>query len=273
MATKLNLNQNKSLGQHWLIDPDILEQISSSLNNIEHDYDFILEVGPGKGALTQYLLRKVKAENKTLIGVELDERMFAHLNNQYSNAKYIKLINANYLDFNEDDLPSASYIIIANLPYNISSPVFSKLIDIELKPKGASLLIQKEVAERMRASAGQKGCSPLSIKLNNIYETELGLIVPKSAFDPPPKVTSRIIKLKLRAKPLVEPQPMSDLMRLVNMGFKFRRKKLINNLSINFDAAKLKLIFLKCDIDPNSRAENLNLDQWLQLSSSLSRNF
>lgn len=282
MSRKSNLVQNKSLGQHWLVDQDVLKQISKSLNLIDpKTYDLILEIGPGRGALTQYLLKVVKSEGKHLVAVEFDDRMYAHLQKQYPSAQNLKLIHQDYLKFNEEDLlhsldgstsATLSYIIIANLPYNISSPIFAKLVNIKLKPIAASLLIQKEVAQRLVAEAGQKGCSPLSIKLNNIYETELGLVVPKSAFDPPPKVTSQIIKLKLRSQPIIPEQQMDSLMKLVNIGFKFRRKKLINNLSSTFDLSKLKSTFEECNIDLNSRAENLSLTQWVGAAFSLGLN-
>jgi 16S rRNA (adenine1518-N6/adenine1519-N6)-dimethyltransferase len=261
---KLNLNQDKSLGQHWLTDQDILERIKESLNGL--NYDLILEVGPGKGALTHHLLKKVKSEGKHLIVVEFDERMAGHLQNQYPGSKNIKIINQDYLKFNEAELSSDSYIIIANLPYNISSPIFSKLVDAKLKPRAAALLVQKEVAQRLNSSAGQKGCSPLSIKLNNFYETELGLIVPKEAFEPPPKVTSQVIKLKLREVPILSSTELEKVLPIINFGFKFRRKKLINSLSSKFRVEDLKSVFEKNNIKLNTRAEELSLNQWHELS-------
>jgi 16S rRNA (adenine1518-N6/adenine1519-N6)-dimethyltransferase len=197
--------------------------------------------------------------------------MFTHLKNQYPGSKDISLINEDYLKFSEEALNSQKYIIIANLPYNISSPIFSKLVDAKLKPAGAALLVQKEVASRLASPAGEKRCSPLSIKLNNFYQTELGLIVPKEAFSPPPKVTSQIIKLKLRRDaPILNQAELDSVMNIVNAGFRFRRKKLINSLAVKFSSEDLKSIFEGSGISLDARPEQLSLEQWRKLSLALS---
>lgn len=289
---KPNLKQDKSLGQHWLVDEMILDKIALSLEGF--DYDAILEVGPGKGALTSYLLKKIKSEGKHLFAVEFDERMYQHLQKQYKENNNITIINQDYLKFNEEELlphPGAStcpissdqladgegvkeaskkmqffnYIIIANLPYNISSPIFNKLITAKLKPAGAALLVQKEVAVRLASGAGQRNSSPLSIELNNYYETELGIVVPKEAFDPPPKVTSQVIKLKLREE-TVFGENLAGVMKLVRLGFKMRRKKLINNLaSLSISNQNLSLILAELNIETSIRAEQMTNKQWLEL--------
>lgn len=264
-----NLKQDKSLGQHWLVDEMILDKIAISLEGI--DYDAILEVGPGKGALTSYLLKKVRGGGKHLFAVEFDERMYQHLQKQYKENNNITIINQDYLKFNEEDQPLGNYIIIANLPYNISSPIFNKLITARLKPAGAALLVQKEVAVRLASGAGQRNSSPLSIELNNYYETELGIIVPKEAFDPPPKVTSQVIKLTLKDETIFG-NNINGVMKLVRLGFKMRRKKLVNNLSsLGLNTDRLSSMLTQLKIDINIRAEQMSSRQWLKLYLSFNQ--
>ena len=259
--SKSNLGQDKSLGQHWLIDELVLDNIALSLSEV--NCNSVLEIGPGKGALTSYLLKKNQGGH--LFVVEFDERMSEHLKKQYLGNKNITVINQDYLKFSEQDYFEGDYVIIANLPYNISSPIFNKLITTKLKPVAAALLVQKEVASRLSSAAGERNSSPLSIELNNYYQTELGIIVPKEAFDPPPKVTSQIIKLKLREE-TVFGENLAGVMKLVRLGFKMRRKKLINNLaSLNISNQNLSLILAELNIETSIRAEQMTNKQWLEL--------
>lgn len=259
--SKSNLGQDKSLGQHWLIDELVLDNIALSLSEV--NCDSVLEIGPGKGALTSYLLKKI--EGGHLFAVEFDERMSEHLKKQYLGNKNITVINQDYLKFSEQDYFEGDYVIIANLPYNISSPIFNKLITTKLKPVAAALLVQKEVASRLSSAAGERNSSPLSIELNNYYQAELGIIVPKEAFDPPPKVTSQVIKLKLREE-TVFGENLAGVMKLVRLGFKMRRKKLINNLaSLNISNQNLSLMLTELNIETSIRAEQMTNGQWLEL--------
>ena len=255
------LAQDKSLGQHWLIDELVLDNIALSLSEV--NCNSILEIGPGKGALTSYLLKKI--DEGHLFVVEFDERMSKHLKKQYLGNKNITVINQDYLKFSEQDYFEGDYVIIANLPYNISSPIFNKLITTKLKPVAAALLVQKEVASRLSSAAGERNSSPLSIELNNYYQTELGIIVPKEAFDPPPKVTSQVIKLKLREE-TVFGENLAGVMKLVRLGFKMRRKKLINNLaSLNISNQNLSLMLTELNIETSIRAEQMTNGRWLEL--------
>ena len=264
-----NLKNNKSLGQHWLRDREILDAIAFSAE-IE-DGDFVLEIGPGLGTLTSSLL-KFAGKNGRVLSVEFDENLAKKLPAQFP-GKNLEIINADFLDFDLSKLPK-NYKVAANVPYYITSKIVEKLLTSENKPSVAALLVQKEVAERMAAKAGE--LSILAIASQIYAEVSLDILVPREFFTPPPKVDSQVVVLKSRERNLIEifnsknncEVSEREFFRIVKAGFAAKRKKIAKSLSANLAISKERTaeILEKCEISPDLRAQDLNIEEWLKIS-------
>ena len=264
-----NLKNNKSLGQHWLRDREILDAIAFSAE-IE-DGDFVLEIGPGLGTLTSSLL-KFAGKNGRVLSVEFDENLAKKLPAQFP-GKNLEIINADFLDFNLSELPK-NYKVAANVPYYITSKIVEKLLTSENKPSVAALLVQKEVAERMAAKASE--LSILAIASQIYAEVSLDILVPREFFTPPPKVDSQVVVLKSRERNLIEifnsknncEVSEREFFRIIKAGFAAKRKKIAKSLSANLAISKEQTaeILEKCEISPDLRAQDLNIEEWLKIS-------
>lgn len=264
-----NLKNNKSLGQHWLRDREILDAIAFSAE-IE-DGDFVLEIGPGLGTLTSSLL-KFAGKNGRVLSVEFDENLAKKLPAQFP-GKNLEIINADFLDFDLSKLPK-NYKVAANVPYYITSKIVEKLLTSENKPSVAALLVQKEVAERMAAKAGE--LSILAIASQIYAEVSLDILVPRKFFTPPPKVDSQVVVLKSREHNMIEifnsknncEISEKEFFRIVKAGFAAKRKKIAKSLSANLAISKEQTaeILEKCKISPDLRAQDLNIEEWLKIS-------
>ena len=264
-----NLKNNKSLGQHWLRDREILDAIAFSAE-IE-DGDFVLEIGPGLGTLTSSLL-KFAGKNGRVLSVEFDENLAKKLPAQFP-GKNLEIINADFLDFDLSKLPK-NYKVAANVPYYITSKIVEKLLTSENKPSVAALLVQKEVAERMAAKASE--LSILAIASQIYAEVSLDILVPREFFTPPPKVDSQVVVLKSRERNLIEifnsknncEVSEREFFRIVKAGFAAKRKKIAKSLSANLAISKEQTaeILEKCKISPDLRAQDLNIEEWLKIS-------
>jgi 16S rRNA (adenine1518-N6/adenine1519-N6)-dimethyltransferase len=237
---------NKSLGQHWLRDEDSLEAIAEAAD-LTND-DLVL------GA-------------KEVIAVELDPRLCQDLP-KLVNAPNLKVINADILKFNLNDIP-AGYKIAANLPYYLTSNFIRVISESANPPKLAVILIQKEVAERLNAGPGSM--SILSATAQFYWEVSLGLEVPAEFFDPPPKVDSQVVILNRRPKPLFDVDA-KDFFRIVKAGFSQKRKTLLNSLSagLRIDKEEINKVCTASGVDSGRRAQSLSLDEWQSLYKELS---
>ena len=264
-----NLKNNKSLGQHWLRDREILDAIAFSAE-IE-DGDFVLEIGPGLGTLTSSLL-KFAGKNGRVLSVEFDENLAKKLPAQFP-GKNLEIINADFLDFDLLKLPK-NYKVAANVPYYITSKIVEKLLTSENKPSVAALLVQKEVAERMAAKAGE--LSILAIASQIYAEVSLDILVPREFFTPPPKVDSQVVVLKSREHNLIEifnsknscEISEREFFRIIKAGFAAKRKKIAKSLSANLAISKERTaeILEKCEISPDLRAQDLEIEEWLKIA-------
>lgn len=264
-----NIKNNKSLGQHWLRDREILDAIAFSAE-IE-DGDFVLEIGPGLGTLTSSLL-KFAGKNGRILSVEFDENLAKKLPAQFP-GKNLEIINADFLDFDLSELPK-NYKVAANVPYYITSKIVEKLLTSENKPSVAALLVQKEVAERMAAKAGE--LSILAIASQIYAEVSLDILVPREFFTPPPKVDSQVVVLKSREHNLIEifnsknncEVSEREFFRIVKAGFAAKRKKISKSLSANLAISKERTaeILEKCEISPDLRAQDLEIKEWLKIA-------
>lgn len=247
----------KHLGQHWLRDSEALKAMVTAADVSVGDT--VVEIGPGLGTLTTEL---VKVATK-VIAVEFDELLATELPFRVP-AENLEVIQADILKFDFGSLPK-DYKVVANIPYYLTSNLLRLLCE-SLNPfSQAALLVQKEVAERVGANAGQT--SLLSISVQFYAQVGLGRVVPASLFEPPPKVDSQILKLTYRNEPLFPEVDSKKFFRLVKAGFSERRKKLRSSLSGGLGITKdeAEALMQEAKIDPNLRAQALSLDDWHRL--------
>jgi len=251
----------KSLGQHWLKDRDILGNIADDAN-IGPD-ETVLEIGPGLGTLTSELLRRAKK----VIAVELDGELAAKLPKQFPGTS-LEVVNQDILSFDLTRLPE-NYVVVANVPYYITSKIIKLLTTAGNKPRTIVLLIQKEVAVRLAAQPGDM--SILAVSAQIYANVELGDVVPAKFFTPPPKVDSQVVILNTRAEALVSPEDEKLFFRVVKAGFSAKRKKLRSSISSGLHISKPEAeeLLKGIGISPDDRAEQLSLDDWLRLTAAV----
>jgi 16S rRNA (adenine1518-N6/adenine1519-N6)-dimethyltransferase len=241
----------KSLGQHFLKDESICQQIVDAL--LENKPQQLVEVGPGAGALTKYLLQ---LENLAFKAVELDGEKVNYLNATYP-AIQGKLIHESFLDIQPPF--EGLFTVIGNFPYNISSQILFKMLDWKEQVPEVIGMFQKEVAERVAAKPKSKAYGIISVLIQFYYEVAYLFDVPPSSFNPPPKVMSGVIRMKRKAATL-EVKSEKYFVQLVKQAFSQRRKMLRNPLKGMFDAEVLKEELF------NKRAEELTLEDFAALT-------
>jgi 16S rRNA (adenine1518-N6/adenine1519-N6)-dimethyltransferase len=262
------MQAKKSLGQHWLNDPASLRQIVGQAQLTSDDV--VLEIGPGKGALTRYLL----ASGARVIAVEYDKALATFLANDFANSRAnreipsalstesanFQLISADFLDFDLESLP-AGYKIIGNIPYYITGKIVRKCLSARNKPSLVVLLVQKEVAQRIAASAGE--LSIIGVLSQFYAEVSLGAVVSADRFSPPPKVDSQVVVL--RPRPEVKRDKIFE--SVVRAGFSAKRKKLKTALAGGLGITKTasENLLKSAAIDPDRRAQDLSLSDWRKL--------
>lgn len=241
----------KSLGQHFLKDESICKRIAAAL--LEEPFERLLEVGPGGGALTKYLL---PIPNITFKAVELDNEKVVYLEATYPAIKG-KIIHESVLEM---DAPfTEDFAVVGNFPYNISSQILFKVIEWKEQVPVMIGMFQKEVAQRIVSQPGSKVYGILSVLVQAFYEVEYLFDVPPESFNPPPKVVSGMIRLKRKAEPVTIKSERS-LFVLVKAAFNQRRKMLRNSLKSLFDEEILQdELFTK-------RAEQLSIEQFAELT-------
>jgi len=253
---------NKSLGQHWLHDRDILAHIADCA--ALQASDTVLEIGPGLGTLTSELLRRADK----VVAVEYDEQLALKLPGQFP-GKNLEVIFEDILQFDLSTLPSG-YKVVANVPYYITSKIVQRLMTATNKPATTVLLVQKEVAERLAATPGDMSILAISAQLYS--EVTLGNVVPAAFFTPPPKVDSQVVILRTRQQSLLGGVAEKDFFRVVKAGFSSKRKKLRTSLAGGLGIQKdaVELLLRSVAISPDNRAEDLSIDQWLELARAWS---
>jgi len=248
----------KSLGQHWLKDRVVLSDIAEAAKITP--FDTVLEIGPGLGTLTSELLRRAEK----VIAVELDGELAAKLPGQFP-GKTLQVVHEDILTYDLSHLPK-DYIVVANVPYYITSKIIQKLLTDANKPKRIVLLIQKEVAERLAAEPGNM--SILAVSAQIYAEVHLDQIVPARFFTPPPKVDSQVVVVQTRPAPLVAPEDEKKFFRVVKAGFSSKRKKLRSSMSAGLGLTKpdTEVLLKRANISPDVRAEALSIEQWSALT-------
>lgn len=248
------MKNNKSLGQHWLKNREILNQIAT-LSCPKISKRACLEIGPGLGTLTSSLLKHFSE----VIAIEFDQKLAENLPKSFP-GKNLKVINEDILKFDLNTIETP-YVVAGNIPYYITSPIITKLLTSENKPERIVLLIQKEVAERIAAAVGHH--TFLSLFVQNFASVELGPVVGREEFTPPPKVDSQVIILT----PLKTPQISKKVLNFAKIGFSSPRKKLTANLATfyHLDKQELGQTLISLDLNPDCRPSDLTHQDWQRL--------
>jgi 16S rRNA (adenine1518-N6/adenine1519-N6)-dimethyltransferase len=265
---KNNINPARSKGQNFLISEKVYDKIIESAELKKND--IILEVGPGLGFLT----RKLAKIADKVIAVELDDKLakILHTSLVSEGIKNVKVLNEDVLKFQISDLrfKNEKFKIVANLPYNITSYFLRNFLSAEIKPELMVLMLQKEVAQRIVAKPGEM--SKLSVSVQYYSRPLIVEIVKPNDFWPRPEVESAIVKFELiRSLPELNEK---SFFRLVRIGFSSKRKMLKNNLAagLHFSQDKIKKLLIESNIKELARAQDLSLDNWLELFGIYSKN-
>ena len=275
---KYKIQANKSLGQNFLVDDNVIDEIIRS-SNIDKQ-DLIIEIGPGLGVLTNRLLQ----EANNVIAVELDKRMVNILQDRFilnindQAESKLEIINEDILKLDLKELikENKSEVnnvkIVANLPYYITTPIVMKLLEDNLEIESITIMIQKEVADRLIETPGGKNTGAITYAINYYSVPEGIMEVPNSSFIPEPEVTSKVLKLNIRKEPPVKVNDENLMFRIIKSAFMQRRKTLLNALANNnvFTSKEEGIKILnKLNMDVNIRGEKLTLQDFANLANIL----
>lgn len=260
---------SKSLGQNFLIDGNIVRKIVSESNITKEDY--VLEIGPGMGTLTEELALNAKK----VVGIELDRSLLPILDETLEKYDNVEIIYGDVLEVDLKEIIRNKFNngpakVVANLPYYVTTPIIGKLIEEDLNLESITVMVQKEVADRMVSGPGSKVYGSLSLFINFYCEPEILLRVPKTVFMPQPKIDSAVIKLNLKKElPDID---RDKFFKVVKAGFSKRRKTILNSLStygFQIEKEDIKLALEKVNIPPQERAENLSVEDFIKISKAL----
>ncbi len=269
---KYDFKLEKSLGQNFLIDNNMIEKIIKAADITKED--LVIEIGPGIGTLTSAAANyagKVKA-------IEIDKKLIPILHETLSEHENIEIVHSDILKVDLKQLiqTEKSYKqvkVIGNLPYYITTPIIMKILEERTRVSDIIIMLQKEVADRLKASPGNKDYGSLSIAVQYFCTVEPVASVPKTVFIPKPNVDSSIIRLVVRSQPLVYVDDEDLFFKVVRAGFNQRRKTLLNSLSnaMGIDKRILEETLLLCKIDPARRAETLTIEEFEILTNHLNQ--
>ncbi|WP_019413349.1 16S rRNA (adenine(1518)-N(6)/adenine(1519)-N(6))-dimethyltransferase RsmA [Paenisporosarcina sp. TG20] len=275
---KYGFSLKKSLGQNFLIDPNILHNIVSHADLTKESA--VIEIGPGIGALTEHLSRQAGQ----VVAFEIDHRLLEVLEDTLSPYDNIEIILSDILKVNVADIMKEKLaefkdvMVVANLPYYVTTPILIKLIMEKLPIRGMVVMMQKEVANRITAKPGTKEYGSLSIAIQYYMKAEIAMTVPRTVFIPPPNVDSAVLKLTLLESPPVAVLDEDFLFTVSRSSFAQRRKTIINNLQSQLPQGKEKKELIltalnEANIDPTRRGETLSIHEFGKLANLLLPNF
>ena len=271
LMKKYKIRANKSLGQNFLINSEVVENIVNC-SEITNE-DMVIEIGPGLGTLTKYLLDKA---GKVLC-VELDSKMIKILEDRFSIYDNFEIINADVLKLNLNYIISENkkqgkiknVKVVANLPYYITTPIIMKLLEEKLNIKSITVMIQKEVADRLIETPGGKNTGAITYTVYYYCDSEKIMEVPNSSFIPEPEVTSEVIKLNLRDNPAVNIDNPKVMFMIIKSAFMQRRKTLLNaltNTKVFLNKEEGLEILKELNLNENVRAEELSIEDFANIA-------
>lgn len=271
---KYKIKANKSLGQNFLINQNVVDKIVES-SQITKD-DLVIEIGPGLGTLTKELLEKAGK----VICIELDKKMIKILTDRFSLYENFEVIHEDVLRIHLNKIIKTekekngfqSAKVVANLPYYITTPIIMKLLEDRLDLESITVMIQKEVADRLIAIPGKKETGAITYTVYYYATAEGVMEVPNDSFIPEPEVTSKVIKLTLRKEPPVEVKSRGVMFKIIKSAFMQRRKTLLNaltNTKVFMSKEEGIEILKELDLDENVRAEKLTLENFAEITNKI----
>jgi 16S rRNA (adenine1518-N6/adenine1519-N6)-dimethyltransferase len=266
LLNQYGLRPRKGLGQNFLQDNQALQSIVAAAH-IQPTAE-VLEIGPGLGNLTRYLA----LASRSVIAVELDQQLFPLLKSVVAPYKNVQLVQGDILELDPASLMEASgYLVVANIPYYITSAVLRHLLESALRPSRLVLTMQEEVAARICARPGKMSLLALSVQVYGV--PEIVDYIPAEAFFPAPKVDSAVLRLEILPEPLIIPQLMDTFFTLIKAGFSQKRKTLRNSLSggLGISNIQAEQTLAAAQVDPMRRAETLSLEEWGHLCEAFTR--
>ncbi|GIV77812.1 MAG: ribosomal RNA small subunit methyltransferase A [Litorilinea sp.] len=279
LIRRYDLSPKRSLGQNFLVDETHLDRIAAAAELSPQDV--VLEVGPGLGGLT----RRLAQQAGRVVAVELDDRLIQVLREELAPFPHVQIVHGDILTLDPATLVAgadalgaiptagsltwATYKVVANLPYYITSAVLRHLLEARLRPSLAVLMVQKEVAERICAQPGQM--SLLAVSVQFYARPQMVHRVPAGAFYPRPKVDSAVLRLEVFPEPAVQDVAPERFFAVVRAGFSQKRKQLLNSLSagLHWPKPQLQRLLEGAGIDPRRRPETLSLDEWRAICLAL----
>ncbi|KGR77579.1 16S rRNA (adenine(1518)-N(6)/adenine(1519)-N(6))-dimethyltransferase RsmA [Ureibacillus sinduriensis] len=274
ILNKYGFSFKKSLGQNFLIDPNILRNIVSHANLTEASG--AIEIGPGIGALTEHLARAAKK----VVSFEIDQRLLPVLEDTLSPYNNVKIVHSDILKadvekvIKEEMSGIEDIMVVANLPYYVTTPILLKLLNDRLPIRGFVVMMQKEVADRITAKPGTKEYGSLSIAIQYYVTAEVAMVVPKTVFMPQPNVDSAVIRLIKHDEPPVKVINEDFLFEVTRASFAQRRKTILNNLQSGLPSGKEKKGLIldaleKAGVEPTRRGETLSIQEFGKLADAL----
>lgn len=269
---KYNFNFQKKFGQNFLIDTHVLERIINSAQITKEDC--VLEIGPGIGTMTQYLAEKARE----VVAVEIDKMLIPILEDTLSEYDNVTVINDDILKVDIQQLVQEKNAgkpikVVANLPYYITTPIVMGLFESHVPLQSITVMVQKEVAERMQVGPGTKDYGALSLAVQYYAKPEIVANVPPNCFIPRPKVGSAVIRLTIHEQPPVQVEDEAFLFKVIRASFNQRRKTLVNSLvnANELQISKEKILSVLEDMSqtPTVRGETFTLEQFAELSNRL----
>ena len=250
----------KRLGQHFLVDRSMLERIADALAPTPDDV--VVEIGPGRGALTDLLA----ARAKRVVAIELDRDLVPYLRARYALAGNVEVIERDVLEVKLADVAGPDFLLAGNVPYYITTPIIFHALESP-RPARAVYLVQREVAERIVSPPGSRTYGALSVNVQALATPELIARVPAGAFRPPPSVESAIVRLTPRAEPAIAPAMETAFQTFVQEAFGLRRKQMrrVLRTMARLDADAAERLLRSVDIDPECRPETLAAEDFARL--------
>ena len=263
LLREYGLQPKKSLGQNFLVDPNGLDKVMLAAG--VGPKDTVLEIGAGLGSLTVLLAQAARR----VVAVEIDRNLIPPLTKVVRPYENVRIVEGDVLKLPLEDLvPGKGYLVVANIPYYISSAIIRRLLEAEARPTRMVLTVQQEVAERICAKDGKLSLLALSVQVFGAPKIEAR--IPSGCFFPAPDVDSAVLSIALYPQPLIALDALDDFFRLAHAGFSQKRKTLRNALSagLGLPASETEKLLATAEIDPQRRAETLSITEWGQLTAA-----
>jgi 16S rRNA (adenine1518-N6/adenine1519-N6)-dimethyltransferase len=260
LLQQLDIRPSKGMGQNFLFEHGIVERLVRSLGVTREDT--VVEIGPGLGILTDELVERAG----TVISVELDRRLAAHLRRVFADVPSFELVEGDALAVDFDALVDRDYLVAANLPYSVGTAILRRLLETRRPPRRLALMMQREVAERLVAQP--PGMTIVGVAAQFYARPRIAFTVPPSVFIPPPKVESAVIVMEARDDVPLPQELHSRFFRIVNAGFRHKRKQLANSIADELGCGKDAVSdwIRAAGLDPMRRAQTLSVDEWVALT-------